>query len=970
VREQEKTMTDQECQNGNCAPCGLREFERNRYFDGKFLTERDFTAEQAYLTGKHRLHNTFLHGFGTVCGLKVSQHPNPACRHQFVVLSPGLAIDCCGNEIVVPEEITVDIRQLIRTALEARNRFNNGNPARTNVYLRLAYQECDAEPVAALLDDCEGCDESQIEFNRTREKYRLFADLDDPVGEAGDPLETRLDWQHTLETAVPRGIAVDRDRNRLYVVDWDTNEGRLRVYDTEHHNVVVSLRIEIAVEGGTSSAEPTAVAYSPLLNWVYVALAGADDRPARIQIMDRRRLEGDEPGSPLRAELTSDEINANIVRIESSPLDNSLFAVLANGRVLRWSSDALEAWANSDGAGTEPSPSLRDLATAEDAATPVTPNDAALSTDGRWLIVSDSSAPRVIVVNLSAFAEAANWGKAFALPAVPTALDLTYDGEYLYILCAAARPDQHLYRVQLGAQLSSYLPRFDSESNRFSVLPLSDSAADDSSPQAVDVVVTPRDRWVYVLRQLFDAEGTALDRGEIVYIAVELLESLRSTAAPLTPDAAAAHIRFGTNVEDIALFQTLAFYGQRLYVAGATPVVDAPSTAGSISILYINEATCDTIFRRSIDGCDSCDSAETGVILMSIPQYTWDQRIIDPAPGASGNIIDNYTHRHILPSTDTLREVIECMLAQGFNEGVPGPRGPQGERGPRGATIQTVTVTSLPSDAAPTATLTPIPGDPEGDQRLALSLPRGAPGVRGPGITQATVQVITSGSSTATLTPIPGDPEGDQRLDLRLVVPQAQLPNAPHITAASWYHDEVLNPETFVNRFGFLRETDNLGFVVAFDTPIRTETLHQRSFFALVRRVASPFETDVVLPMEVEYIDDDFNMNDVDIRWLHGNTTIPEDITRNLITSANVVDGDPRIVRAVRLVIPRTLDIANIRELGITRVTIIMRGDYVLGENGVALDGNNIWPGVPDIKSGNGAPGDDWVSIIHILQGD
>ena len=61
-----------------CESCGLRHFERNQYFDGKLLVTRDFEDEQSYLRGKDRLHSSMLHGEGAVCGLKLTEHPNPA----------------------------------------------------------------------------------------------------------------------------------------------------------------------------------------------------------------------------------------------------------------------------------------------------------------------------------------------------------------------------------------------------------------------------------------------------------------------------------------------------------------------------------------------------------------------------------------------------------------------------------------------------------------------------------------------------------------------------------------------------------------------------------------------------------------------------------------------------------------------------------------------------------------------------
>ena len=73
-----------------CTPCGVRTFRRNTYFNGKLLVERDFRDEQHYLIGKDWLHNSLLHGTGTVCGLLVRAHPNEECRRRHVVVEPGV----------------------------------------------------------------------------------------------------------------------------------------------------------------------------------------------------------------------------------------------------------------------------------------------------------------------------------------------------------------------------------------------------------------------------------------------------------------------------------------------------------------------------------------------------------------------------------------------------------------------------------------------------------------------------------------------------------------------------------------------------------------------------------------------------------------------------------------------------------------------------------------------------------------
>lgn len=71
-------------------------FKRLRFFDGMSLTPADFQLEQQYFRAKAKLHNRSLHGFGIISGLKVT-----VCAGQIVVES-GLALDCEGNELVIP----------------------------------------------------------------------------------------------------------------------------------------------------------------------------------------------------------------------------------------------------------------------------------------------------------------------------------------------------------------------------------------------------------------------------------------------------------------------------------------------------------------------------------------------------------------------------------------------------------------------------------------------------------------------------------------------------------------------------------------------------------------------------------------------------------------------------------------------------------------------------------------------------
>jgi hypothetical protein len=83
-------------------PCGaVQPLERPNYFDGKLLSIDDLRDEQQYHLEKQRWHNRHLHGRGVVCGLRVVPTDPPSPGQ--VIVEPGVALDGCGRDIVVPE---------------------------------------------------------------------------------------------------------------------------------------------------------------------------------------------------------------------------------------------------------------------------------------------------------------------------------------------------------------------------------------------------------------------------------------------------------------------------------------------------------------------------------------------------------------------------------------------------------------------------------------------------------------------------------------------------------------------------------------------------------------------------------------------------------------------------------------------------------------------------------------------------
>ncbi|WP_410636484.1 hypothetical protein [Amycolatopsis sp. cmx-4-83] len=93
------------------APAFPAAFVRPRFFSGQLLTEDDLTLLTDYVAGKDRLHNRMLSGPGVVCGLEVTCG---SCTGGTVLVHPGHALDCCGNDIVLSCKEKVDVQALVR----------------------------------------------------------------------------------------------------------------------------------------------------------------------------------------------------------------------------------------------------------------------------------------------------------------------------------------------------------------------------------------------------------------------------------------------------------------------------------------------------------------------------------------------------------------------------------------------------------------------------------------------------------------------------------------------------------------------------------------------------------------------------------------------------------------------------------------------------------------------------------------
>ncbi len=306
------------CGCGVVDPCADGAFSRPIFFAGQLLTEEDLQGLADYVVEKNRLTNRHLFGDGVVCGLKVKPDP---CKSRQVIVEPGHALDCCGNDILVPCEVSgLDVVTMIRDLRATlRGGYDCGDPCghpegepaeqpadgekpekppfqRYDLFIR--YCETPADPVSPY--QTEECDNGDCRASRLHEGYQF--ELRCPPKEETKGLTLIARLVECLKVTGPIEVAAK-------AVDG------LRTLDAAHRTLVQSEKLgqELKVEAGqkalgddlaTAERELSALADEVrrfgLVGDLRDRLAGRALR-AQVLIARARLLPEDDPTGPIRA---------------------------------------------------------------------------------------------------------------------------------------------------------------------------------------------------------------------------------------------------------------------------------------------------------------------------------------------------------------------------------------------------------------------------------------------------------------------------------------------------------------------------------------------------------------------------------------------------------------------------------------------------------------------------------------------
>jgi len=653
-----------------CPACDYGPFTRNNYFTGKLLVERDFTDEQRYYVDKLRHHNQRLHGWGVVCGLKVRQHSNEACRDRFVTIEPGTAIDCCGHEIILREEQHFDFTQT--DWFKDLKKADDKQPHRLQV--RICYRECPTEEIPVLYDEC-GCDDTQCAPNRILESYALEVAVDPPKNQSSI-FAPRFESEYPINVAHSFRVAFHEATSRLYVMTAD-QPGAIYPVSTDNQAVLPSRALP---------AKGLALAVSNDGTRLYV-VTEAESNPStskrQLLVFDTANLSA---ASALIRSLDIDNSVGSDISLAVAPQpDGRLFVLISKTGIVRMFSSGINTAAGSPSPGNTPAlgANLTSLV---------------IGTDGTLAYVADPANRTLLAINVATATLDSTINVLPANCAISAVEVLPGAGDMLAVA------DSFNKAVHLVGLAPARL--------------IGSSAALAHEPFAL--AVSSGGQWVYVLER-------DLTKNYLQAVSANSIQ-LASPGQPVNPEPE-LELRVGS--QQLVITES----GEYLYIPFTGDLT--VTNDGGVAILKIDERQCSEILWRHLEGCPQCDQPNC-VVLGTIESYRVGDKLLDPVDPPSdpladdaANIarIDNRKGRKLLPSTEVLTDLMECLLEH--PAGGAAKQGPVGPQGPSGTSVTSVDAVTVAPTQPASATFDAVTGN------IHFEIPAGAPGEGGGGVKSA-----------------------------------------------------------------------------------------------------------------------------------------------------------------------------------------------------------------------------------------
>jgi hypothetical protein len=157
--------------------------QRVKYPMGMVLGPDDFEQEQFYLMERDRLHNRVLHGYGTVCGLKVTASTDSSSGEPVIMVSCGLAVNPQGRTIRVPEDQCARLNAWLNNhrdeVWQHLGSPPSAGPFSLTLHVVLDYSECETGMVPVPGGPCRSMEESMA-ASRIADDFILSLSLKPP----------------------------------------------------------------------------------------------------------------------------------------------------------------------------------------------------------------------------------------------------------------------------------------------------------------------------------------------------------------------------------------------------------------------------------------------------------------------------------------------------------------------------------------------------------------------------------------------------------------------------------------------------------------------------------------------------------------------------------------------------------------------------------------------------------------------